>query len=141
MERQALCAASGKALNPLRVFRNDAAPALLVLAVRGPLALFLLPRQVLRPLARARALRLLLSFLLRPAVSVSAWALAFGAWHVPAAYDAALHHPLVHELEHASFILGGLLVWTQLVDPTRRNRLRAAYAVALFAGGQVLARC
>ena len=122
---------------------GDAAPALLVLAVRGPLCVFLLPRDVLRPPARLRWLRWLLSFLLRPAVSFGLWVLAFGAWHVPAAYDAALDHPLLHELEHASFVLAGLLVWTQLVDPTRHGRLsvgrRSAYAVALFAAGQVLA--
>jgi cytochrome c oxidase assembly factor CtaG len=122
---------------------GDVAPALLVVALRGPLVFFLLPRQTLRPLARARPLRLLLSFLLRPRVSFSAWALAFGAWHVPAAYDAALRHPLVHELEHACFVLAGLLVWTQLIDPARHGRLRvgqrAAYALALFAAGQVLA--
>jgi putative membrane protein len=121
----------------------DVAPALLVLAVRGPLCYFLLPRPVLRRLARAQALRALLAFLLVPGVSFAAWVLAFGAWHVPAAYDAALRHPLVHELEHASFVLVGLLVWMQLVDPARHGRLRvgqrAAYALALFAAGQVLA--
>lgn len=122
---------------------GDAAPALLVLAVRGPLAFFLLPPLVLRPLAGLRPLRALLSFLSRPSASFGVWALAFGAWHVPAAYDAALDHPLVHDLEHASFVLAGLLVWTQLLDPTRHGRLsvgqRAAYAVALFVAGQVLA--
>ena len=125
------------------VMIGDAAPALLVLAVRGPLCVFLLPRDVLRALARLRWMRGLLSLLLRPAVSFGLWVLAFGAWHVPAAYDAALDHPLLHELEHASFVLAGLLVWTQLIDPSRHGRLsvgqRAAYAVALFAAGQVLA--
>src|SRR6266511_2034018 len=124
------------------VLIGDAAPALLVLAVRGPLCFFLLPRAVLRPLARLRWLRGLLSFLLRPAVSFGLWVLAFGTWHVPVAYDGALDHPLLHDLEHASFVLAGLLVWTQLVDPIRHGRLslgqRAAYAVALFAAGQIL---
>lgn len=41
---------------------GDAAVALLVLAVRGPLVFFLLPRFALRPLARLRLLRGLLSF-------------------------------------------------------------------------------
>ncbi len=122
---------------------GDAAPALLVVAVRGPLAFFLLPRLALRPLARLVPLRALLSFLLRPAVSFACFALVLAAWHVPAAYDYTLRHPLVHDLEHATFVLAGLLVWTQLVDPARHGRLRigqrVAYAVALFAAGQVLA--
>ena len=121
---------------------GDAAPALLVLAVRGPLAFFLLPAPVLRPLARLGPLRALLSFLLRPSVTFAVWVLAVGTWHVPAVYDYTLGHPLVHDLEHATFVLAGLLVWTQLVDPTRHARLsvgqRAGYAVALFAAGQVL---
>lgn len=122
---------------------GDAAPALLVLAVRGPLAFFLLPPLVLRPLAGLRPLRAFLSLLLRPSVSFGVWVLALGAWHVPAAYDSALRHPVIHDLEHATFVLAGLLVWTQLIDPARHARLRvgqrAAYAVALFAAGQVLA--
>src|SRR5439155_13434483 len=66
---------------------GDAAPALLLVAVRGPLAFFLLPAAVLGPLARFVPLRRALHFLLRPAVSMTLWALAFGAWHIPAAYD------------------------------------------------------
>lgn len=122
---------------------GDAAPALLVLAVRGPLCFFLLPPFALRPLARLRPLRTVLSFLLRPSVSFGVWVLAFGAWHVPAVYDSALRHPPLHDLEHATFVLAGLLVWTQIVDPARRCRLRvgqrAGYAVALLLAGQVLA--
>ena len=38
-------------------------------------------------------------------------------WHVPALYDAALTPPRLHSFEHASFIVAGLLVWTQLIDP------------------------
>src|SRR5438045_3312991 len=44
----------------------DVSPALLVLAVRGPLVLFLLPPLLLRPLARRQALRRVLATLLRP---------------------------------------------------------------------------
>src|SRR5207249_4710285 len=75
--------------------------------------------------------------------SLAAWAAAIGAWHVPAAYDAALTDAVVHDLEHVSFVTVGLLVWTQLVDPARRRRLstaqRLAFAGGLFACGQLLA--
>jgi cytochrome c oxidase assembly factor CtaG len=76
-------------------------------------------------------------------VSFAAWALALAAWHVPAAYEAALTRPLVHDLEHASFLLAGLFAWAQLVDPARRRVLgvrgRLAFAVALLAAGLALA--
>jgi putative membrane protein len=75
--------------------------------------------------------------------SLAAWAAAIGAWHIPFVYDAALGNALVHDLEHATFVTVGLLVWTQLVDPARRRRLstaqRLAFAGGLFACGQLLA--
>jgi putative membrane protein len=115
----------------------DVAPLLIVLGVRGPIGFFLLPAPVLRPLARLRPLRDLLELLLRPAVAFVVWAAALAAWHVPQAYDAALTHPAVHVLEHASLFLGGLLLWTQIVDPTRRARLTPGRRAALAAGALV----
>jgi cytochrome c oxidase assembly factor CtaG len=103
---------------------GDLAAALLVVSVRGPLLFFLLPPPVLRPLAGFRPLRALLSVLLRPLVSLGLWAAAIYAWHVPRIYDYAAGHPVVHDLEHLSFVFTGILVWTQLVDPARHGRLR-----------------
>jgi cytochrome c oxidase assembly factor CtaG len=121
----------------------DAAPALIVLALRGPLLYFAVPEPALRALGRARRLRGGAAWLLRPGVALAAWALAFGAWHVPAAYDYAAAHQAVHELEHASFLAAGFLVWVLLVDPTRSGRLspgrRLALAGALLVTGTVLA--
>ncbi len=124
------------------VLIGDAAPALLVTAVRGPLLFFLLPPVLLRPLSSFRPLRAFLSVLLRPLVSLGLWALAMLAWHVPSAYDYAAAHPPVHDLEHLSFIAAGLLAWTQLVDPARHGRLRRPqrifFALAMLALAQPL---
>lgn len=121
---------------------GDVAPLLVVLGVSGPMAVFLLPARPMRVVARVQPLRRLLSFLLRPRVSFAGWAVAIGAWHVPAAYDAAIAHPPVHVLEHSSFVLAGLLVWTQIVDPTRHARLtpggRAVFAGAVLLAGMAL---
>ena len=119
------------------VLIGDAAPALLVTAVRGPLLFFLLPPVLLRPLAAFRPLRAFLSVLLRPLVSLGLWAVAIVAWHVPTAYDYAAANPLVHDLEHVSFVVAGTLAWTQLVDPARHGRLRRPqrvfFALAMLA--------
>jgi putative membrane protein len=121
---------------------GDAAPALALVALRGPLLFFLIPPIVLVPLARLAPLRRALAWLLRPAVALTVWAIVFGFWHVPAMYDATLRHQGLHDVEHALFVLAGLLVWTQIVDPARRGTpsvpRRIAIAVALFAAGQVL---
>lgn len=121
----------------------DVAVALFVVSVRGPLLAFLVPVALLRPLARSRSLRSVQATLLRPRVAFVLWALVLLLWHVPAAYEAALGSALVHDLQHASFVVGGLLAWVTLVDPARRRRLspsrRVAFAVGMFAVGQVLA--
>ena len=124
------------------VLIGDAGPALLVVAVRGPLLFFLLPPLLLRPLASFRPLRAFLSLLLVPLVSLGIWAVAFVGWHVPAAYDYAAAHPLVHDLEHLSFVVAGTLAWVQLVDPARHGRLRRPqrvfFALAMLALAQPL---
>src|SRR3954447_8624541 len=123
------------------VLIGDVAPALALLAVRGPLVFFLLPQRWLRALARVAPLRRLLGFLLRPLVAFVIWTVVTGAWHVPAVYDYAAAHPHVHELEHASFVVAGVLVWAQLIDPARRAALtvpgRILYAWGLFVAGHL----
>ena len=122
---------------------GDLVPALLLTAVRGPLLFFLLPPPLLRTLARLRALRALGRTLLRPGVSLAVWALSLAVWHVPALYDRTLESAPLHALQHGSFVLGGMLVWAQLIDPAGRNalpqRLRLGYALVLFVAGQALA--
>jgi putative membrane protein len=122
---------------------GDLAVALAIVAIRGPLTFFLIPAAVLGRLARLGGLRAFLAFLLRPKVAFALWAVVIAAWHVPAAYDYTLTHQAVHDVEHLSFVVVGVLVWTQLVDPARRRELttvgRLALAIALFAAGQILA--
>lgn len=121
----------------------DLGIAIALVAVRGPLAVFFLPRDLLVPLARLETLRRALAFLLRPGVSLGVWALALLAWHLPPLYELALRNTPVHALEHVSFVGGGLLVWSQIVDPTAHRRLtlgeRVGFAVLVFWTGQVLA--
>ena len=124
------------------VLIGDAAPALLFLSVRGPLLFFVVPEPLLRVLGRAAWPRRAAAWLLRPSVALLAWGAAYGGWHIPAAYDYAAHHQSVHDLEHASFVAAGLLVWSLLVDPARHGRLsrgkRLAILGAVFAIGTVI---
>jgi putative membrane protein len=121
----------------------DLGVALALVAVRGPLSMFFLPQDLLAPLARRRSLRRMLSFLLRPRVAVPLWLGVLVAWHLPALYDAALRHPLVHRLEHLSFVAVGALVWTLVIDPAGHRRLtlngRIGLGVVMLWMGQLLA--
>jgi cytochrome c oxidase assembly factor CtaG len=118
------------------VLLSDAGAALLVLSVRGPIAAVLLPWPASAPLrAAGRAV-------MRPPVTLAVWVAGVSVWHVPAVYDRALSHPALHDLEHLTFVLVGLLAWTQLIDPGGSGRLgipgRLAFTVAMFFAGQVL---
>jgi len=121
----------------------DAVPALTLVAVRGPLFFFLLPAPLMRWLARRSRLRAVTSQLLRPSVAFVVWGASIAVWHVPALYDHALADPRLHGLEHATFVLGGVLVWMQLIDPAGRCALglwqRLGYALGLLVGGMALA--
>ena len=114
------------------VVLGDLVPLLLVLALRGPLLFFVVPVRLGRVAAG-----------IGPVPAFAFWLVALGAWHVPAAYDAALSRPLLHVAEHACFFTAGVLVWTQLLDPARRGVLSRwgaiGYAAALLTVGQLLA--
>lgn len=101
----------------------DLSPALVMLGLRGPLGAFLIPPRVLRPLARNGAVRAAFRFLTRWQVALVAFVGSIAAWHVPGAYEAALEHQWLHDLEHLSFAFAGALLWLQIIDPGRRNEL------------------
>ena len=79
-----------------------------------------LNKVLLRPATRrVQALEKALGPLMHPAVAVVLYIAMMWAWHVPAAYDAALGSPIVHIVEHLCFLGVGLLYWWQLFSPIR----------------------
>jgi putative copper resistance protein D len=101
----------------------DLAAPLMLIGLRNPVLAFYLPRDVLVPLARARRLRGAFRFLRRPLVALPVYVLVLYGWHFGVFFDAAVRHPLVHALQHSSFIAIGVLVWWSVLEPKRR-RLR-----------------
>jgi cytochrome c oxidase assembly factor CtaG len=88
------------------------APALLVLAVPPALA-----RRVHVP----------------PLPALAAWLAAYFAWHLPWAYELALHHPhTVLHLEHLTYLLTGCLVWWPVIHGSMPAGAKAAYLFAAF---------
>lgn len=115
---------------------GDLAVVLGLLALRGPLIFFFLPKHVLSRVARFHPLRVALHWLTGPWVALTLWTASMWAWHVPRIYDYAATHQLVHTLEHLSFVGTGLLVWNLIINPARTRRLtlpgRILFAVAVF---------
>ncbi|GAC1321539.1 MAG: hypothetical protein NVSMB25_15400 [Thermoleophilaceae bacterium] len=99
----------------------DIAAPLLLAGARTPVLVFLLPRSVLVPLARARGLRRLFRALRRPLVALPLWVLILYGWHFGFAFQGALRNPVLHVLQHESFFVGSALVWWSVVEPNRRH--------------------
>jgi cytochrome c oxidase assembly factor CtaG len=117
---------------------GDVAALLLVLGLRRPIVYFVTPLPIFRALRRAR-LRRTLERAFRPRIALAVWVAALYAWHVPPLYDAAESSAGLHLLEHASFLVAGLLVWAVILDPGRSAGRRAAFAAAVLVAGMPLA--
>ena len=99
----------------------DIAVPFLLVGLRTPMLVFFLPRPALVPLARSHWLRAVLRTLTRPTVAVPVYVVVLYTWHLPFAFEGALRHPLVHALQHLSFIAIGVIVWWSALEPHHRR--------------------
>jgi cytochrome c oxidase assembly factor CtaG len=112
------------------VLLSDVAPLLLLLS---------LSRVIMRPLTRRlmRVERALGPFA-HPLTGIALWLFLMYFWHIPAMYDAALNHPLVHVLEHFCFFSAGIAVWWPLIQPVpMRHRLTGLQPLAYIGAAKV----
>ncbi len=97
------------------------APPLLLLGSPYVPILRGLPRAFVRdglgPFLAWPAARRLGRALTHPAAGLLAMAAAMWGWHVPAAYELALHSEVWHEVEHATFLGASTLFWWPVVRP------------------------
>jgi putative membrane protein len=97
------------------------APPLVVLAAPTVPMLRGLPRwfvrPVLGPLLRTGWLRQFFKSLVRLRVAWLLMNLSYLGWHIPAAYEFALAHENVHELEHACFFFTSIIFWWPILRP------------------------
>ena len=149
-------------LDPLSdtLFAAHMTQHLLLLMVAPPLIVYSAPwlqlwrglsldfrRTVAKSIARGRwstPVKALARLLSRPLPAWIVFNVLLVAWHVPVLYDATLSHAAVHDLEHATFLVGGMLFWLQVIDsPPVRARLaygaRAVYLTAALLVSWVLA--
>ncbi|MEX1357334.1 MAG: cytochrome c oxidase assembly protein [Gaiellaceae bacterium] len=88
------------------VLLGDLAALCVVAGLTGPL---------LRPVLALRAVERL-RFLAHPLVALPLWAANLFAWHLPAAYEAALGSGGLHALQHLCFFTFGALMWAPVVE-------------------------
>ena len=106
---------------------TDEASLLLAIGLTGP---------VLRPILGAPGLRHLRK-LMHPVLAAGLWIVVIYAWHVPALYQAAEQHALLHLLEHGCFLGAGLVMWLALLGPLPKPQwfgpaARVGYVAAIY---------
>jgi putative copper resistance protein D len=99
----------------------DLAAPFLLAGLRNPVLVFFLPRDVLVTLARRRRLRAVFRRLRQPLPAIALYAVVLYLWHFAFFFEAAVRSPLVHALQHMSFIATGMLVWWSALEPKRRR--------------------
>jgi putative membrane protein len=67
----------------------------------------------------ARVMRVFHSGSGAASVVVLAFSVDLLAWHIPAIYNATLRIASVHDLEHLTFLVVGLLFWDQVISPVK----------------------
>jgi putative membrane protein len=105
------------------VLIGDVAPLLILLG---------LSRVIMRPATRRLTnLERRLGPLASPATGIALWLVLMYLWHIPALYDAAAEHALIHLLEHVSFFAAGVALWWPLIQPVpMRRRLTGLQPIA-----------
>jgi cytochrome c oxidase assembly factor CtaG len=112
----------------------DLSAPLLVIGLRSPVYAFILPRSLFATMARSRRLRATFTFLKQPLVAAPLWVLTLYGWHLAPAYEAALRSPVLHALQHQTFIAASLLVWVSVLEPARRRVPGELWKIAHIVG-------
>jgi putative membrane protein len=101
------------------------APAVL-LADPLPITLWALPRRMRRPIGRPLAPGAVLRRVWRALTWMpGAWmiyAVVLWVWHLPVAYEGALQHAFLHDLEHLAFFAASAVFWWPVIDPAPHVR-------------------
>jgi len=68
-------------------------------------------------------------------VALPIWVVDLALWHVPAIYEAALHHVLMHEVQHAALWVSGILLWSAILTGVLTIGARLAVLVGMMISG------
>lgn len=102
------------------------APVCLLLGNPLPFVVWGLPPRLRRVvqggLTRGSRVRRALALLTWLPVAGIVYTVNLWLWHAPPAYEAALRHGIVHDLEHLAFFGAAVLFWWPIVNPAPRQR-------------------
>lgn len=103
-------------------------PLLLLGAPTTPVLLGLpkvMRRGLVQPVARSHWWHTTVRWITWPPLAVGQLSLLLLSWHlIPGWFDAALRNDIIHDVQHVSFLAGGMLFWWNVIDPAPlRSRL------------------
>ena len=104
---------------------------LLLILVAPPLWLLGFPPGLFEPLISKDWLKRIVRQITHPAVAYCIFNGVFLAWHIPALYDAALYHPLVHVGEHLSFMAAAVIGWWPMLGFLPKSAPRPSYPLQM----------
>jgi putative membrane protein len=89
-------------------------------------------RTTLGPSLRWPLVQSLGRLLTHPLVCWTLAAVALMAWHVPSAFELALHSDSWHEIEHACFLFSSILFWWPVVQPFPSESRWPRWSIPLY---------
>lgn len=124
------------------ILLSDIAPALIVLGMRSPILPLGLSKRALRAVAPGRPSGRWLARLTSPWFAIPVWVAATWVWSIPAVFDFASQHQLLHDFEHLTLFYAGLGMWWLIVDPLPRHHLRSnGHRLALLGVTRLASAC
>jgi putative membrane protein len=81
---------------------------------------------------RAPSVRVAWRWLTLPATAWGLHLAALWGWHIPVAFEAALMHPALHAVQHASFLASALLFWWTVLAPRAGHAGHAGRGFAML---------
>jgi len=73
-----------------------------------------------------------------PAFAVVFYGATLWLWHVPPMYELALREPVAEAVQHAHFLLAGLLFWSHLSGVRAEGRLKGPASVGYLLGARLI---
>ena len=71
-------------------------------------------------------------------MAIPIYTLFLYGWHFSIFFEAAVRHPLVHALQHMSFIGIGILVWWSALNPKRRRVHGELWKIPYLLGARMI---
>jgi putative copper resistance protein D len=115
----------------------DIAAPFLIAGIRTPVGLFMPPRDVLVAVARNRPVRVIGQFVTKPLVALPLYVLVLYGWHLAPAFTSATETPLIHALQHQSFLIANLILWWPALEPSKRPMPAPLWKVGYLLGARM----